>query len=97
MMRFEIMQNFIEAVRNFELKRNLALIQAEEQYVEAQPTVEDLRFTVQQFLRMSGSSGSENYPVPSHNNNSQHPLTNEITLWPKAASNAQQRHIAIRR
>ena len=48
--RYEIMQNFIEGVRNFELKRNLALMYAQEQYVEAPPTVEALRFTVQQYL-----------------------------------------------
>ena len=37
---YEIMQRFIEGVRNFELKRNLALMYAPEQYVEAPPTVE---------------------------------------------------------
>ena len=54
--RYEIMQKFIEGVRNFELKRNLALMYAQEQYVEAPPTVEALRFTVQQYLRMRGSN-----------------------------------------
>ena len=38
--RYEIMQRFIEGVRNVELKRNLALMNAPEQYVEAPPTVE---------------------------------------------------------
>ena len=61
--RYEIMQRFIEGVRNFELKRNLALMYAPEQYVEAPPTVEALRFTVQQYLRMRGSSRSDNYPM----------------------------------
>ena len=35
--RYEIMQRFIEGVQNFELKRNLALMYAPEQYVEAPP------------------------------------------------------------
>ena len=61
--RYEIMQKFIEDVRNFELKRNLALMYAQEQYVEAPPTVEALRFTVQQYLRMRGSSRPENYQM----------------------------------
>ena len=61
--RYEIMQKFIEAVRNFELKRNLALMYAQEQYVETPPTVEALRFTVQQYLRMRGSSRPENYQM----------------------------------
>ena len=54
--RYEMTQRFIEGVRNFELKRNLALMYAPEQYVEAPPTVEALRFTVQQYLRMRGAS-----------------------------------------
>ena len=61
--RYEIMQRFIEGVRNFELKQNLALMYAPEQYVEASPTVEALRFTVQQYLRMRGSSRPENYQM----------------------------------
>ena len=61
--RYEIMQKFIEGVRNFELKRNLALMYAQEQYVEAPPTVEALRFTVQQYLRIRGSNRSENYQM----------------------------------
>ena len=44
--RYEIMQRFIEGVRSFELKRNLALMYAQEQYVDTPPTVEALRFTV---------------------------------------------------
>ena len=47
--RYEIMQRFIEGVRSFELKRNLALMYAQEQYVDTPPTVEALRFTVQQY------------------------------------------------
>ena len=37
--RYEIMQRFIEGVRSFELKRNLALMYAQEQYVHTPPTV----------------------------------------------------------
>ena len=62
--RYEIMQRFIEGVRNFELKRNLALMYAQEQYVDTPPTVEALRFTVQQYLHMRGPIHSENYPAP---------------------------------
>ena len=62
--RYEIMQRFIEGVRNFELKRNLALMYAQEQYVDTPPTVEALRFTVQQYLHMRGPIRSENYPAP---------------------------------
>ena len=62
--RYEIMQRFIEGVRSFDLKRNLALMYAQEQYVDTPPTVEALRFTVQQYLRMRGSARSENYPAP---------------------------------
>ena len=36
--RNEIMQKFIEGVRSFELKRNLALMYAQEQYVDCTPT-----------------------------------------------------------
>ena len=61
--RYEIMQKFIEGVRNFELKRNLALMYAQEKHVETPPTVEALRFTVQQYLRMRGSNRSENYQM----------------------------------
>ena len=61
--RYEIMQKFIEGVRSYELKRNLALMYAQEQYVDTPPTVEALRFTVQQYLRMRGSTLSENYPA----------------------------------
>ena len=57
------MQRFIEGVRNLELKRNLALMYAQEQYVETPPTVEALQFTVQQYLRMRGPARSENYPA----------------------------------
>ena len=61
--RYEIMQRFIEGVRSFELKRNLALMYAQEQYVDTPPTVEALRFTVQQYLHMRGPIRSENYPA----------------------------------
>ena len=54
--RYEIMQTFFEGVRNFELKRNLALMYAQGKYVEEPPTVEALRFTELQYLRMRGST-----------------------------------------
>ena len=77
--RYEIMQKFIEGVRNFELKRNLALMYAQEQYVEAPPTVEALRFTVQQYLRMRGSNRSDNYQMPQP----QHPQPQQPNQQPK--------------
>ena len=61
--RYKIMQRFIEGVRKFELKRSLALMYAPEQYVEASPTMEALRFTVHSYLRLRGSSRSDNYPM----------------------------------
>ena len=53
--RYELMQKFTDGVRNFELKRKLALMYAQEKFVEKPPTVEALRFAVQQNLRMRGS------------------------------------------
>ena len=61
--RHEIMQKVIEGVRNFELKRNLAPMYAQEQYVETPPTVEALLFTVQQYWRMRGSNRKEIYQM----------------------------------
>ena len=75
--RYEVMQKFIEGVRNFELKRNLALMYAQEQYVEAPPTV--LRFTVQQYLRMRGSNRSDNYQMVQP----QHPQPQQPNQQPK--------------
>ena len=49
------MQKFTDGVRNFELKRNLALMYAQEKFVEKPPTEEAWGFTVQQNLRMRGS------------------------------------------
>ena len=82
--RYEITQKFIESVRNFELKRNLALMYAQEQYVEAPPTVEALRFTVQQYLRMRGSNRSDNYQMaqPQHPQ-PQHPQPQQPNQQPK--------------
>ena len=92
--RYEIMQRFIEGVRNLELKRNLALMYAQEQYVETPPTVEALRFTVQQYLRMRGPTRSENYPAPQQQ--LQNPvLVNPQNPTPAAAApvpNAQNLH-----
>ena len=49
MRRHEIMQRFIERVRSFELKQNLAVKYAQEQYVDTPPTMEVLAFTVQTY------------------------------------------------
>ena len=89
--RYEIMQRFIEGVRNFELKRNLALMYAPEQYVEAPPTVEALRFTVQQNLRMRGSARSDNYPmVPPPQQQANLPQPNQSPAAPLPAQKMQQ-------
>ena len=78
------MQRFIEGVRSFELKRNLALMYAREQYVDTPPTVEALRFTVQQYLHMRGPIRSENYPATQ-----QQPLpASQENLIPAAAPQA---------
>ena len=85
------MQRFIEGVRNFELKRNLALMYAPEQYVEAPPTVEALRFTVQHYLRMRGSSRSDNYPMaPPQHQQANHPQSNHSPAAPPPAQKLQQ-------
>ena len=90
--RYEFMQKFIEGVRSYELKRNLALMYAQEQYVDTPPTVEALRFTVQQYLRMRGSTRSENYPAPQQQH--QPPVAtnpqNQAQAQAPQAPNAQQ-------
>ena len=81
--RYEIMQRFIEGVRNFERKRNLALMYAPGQYVEAPPTVNALRFTVQQYLRMRGSSRADNHQM-NHPEQQQPPQPNQQPKLPLA-------------
>ena len=89
--QYEIMQRFIEGVRNLELKRNLALMYAPEQYVEAPPTVEALRFTVQQYLRMRGSARSDNYPmIPPPQQQANLPQPNQSPAAPLPAQKMQQ-------
>ena len=87
--RYEIMQRFI-GVRNFELKRNLALMYAPEQYVEAPPTVEALRFTVQQYLRMRGSSRFDSYPMVPPAPQQPNQVPNQYPAAPPPARNLQQ-------
>ena len=92
--RYEIMQRLIEGVRSFELKRNLALMYAQEQYVDTPPTVEALRFTVQQYLRMCGSARPETFPAPLQQQLQQSASANQQNLIQvpaaQAPSNAQQ-------
>ena len=70
---YEIMQKFVDGFLNFELKRFLGLMYAQDKYVEEPPTVEALRFTVQQYLRMRRSACTDHYqaapqePVPPRN------------------------------
>ena len=66
--RHEIMQRFFEGVRSFELKRNFALMYAPEQYVDTPQTVEALRFTVPQYLRMRGPAVPRIIQHPSSSN-----------------------------
>ena len=88
------MQRFIEGVRSFELKRNLALMYAQEQYVDTPPTVEALRFTVQQYLRMRGLARTETFPAPLQQLLQQSASANQQNLIQapaaQAPSNAQQ-------
>ena len=88
--RYAIMQRFIEGVRNFELKRNLALMYAPEKYVEAPPTVEVLRFTVQHYLRMRGSSRSDNYPMVPPQPQQPNQVPSKSPAAPPPAQNLQQ-------
>ena len=82
--RYEIMQKFIRKICNFELKRNLALMNTQEQYVEAPSTVEA--------LRMCRLSRSKNYPAPPQQQ--QPPLTanqqNPVAAVPQPEPNAKQ-------
>ena len=55
----KFMPKFIHGVHNFELKRNLAVIYAQEKYVDEPSTVDALRFTVQQYMRMRGSARTD--------------------------------------
>ena len=88
----KIMQRFIEGVRNLELKRNIALMYAPEQYVEAPPTVEALRFTVKQYLRMHGSFRPDNYPIAcqQHQQPAQANHQNQALAAPPPAPNMPQ-------
>ena len=58
---YGIIQKLIEGIRNFELTRKLALMYAQEQYVEETPTVDAPLFTRQQYLRMRSSTCSKRY------------------------------------
>ena len=67
--RYEIMQISIEGVRSFQLKRDFALMYAQEKYVDTSPTVEALRFTVQQYFCMRDPTLREiSSPLSSSNN-----------------------------
>ena len=102
--RYEKEQKFIDGVRNFELKRNLALMYAQENYVEEPPTLEKLIITVQQNLRMRGSVRTDHYqaapqqPAPPQNqpNPVQHqtfspPVHNAQQVPPQLVAYRQQR------
>ena len=54
--RYEILQRFMEGVRNGDLRRNLATMYAHEHYLNDPPTVEALRYATQQYLRTRGPS-----------------------------------------
>ena len=53
--RYEILQRFIEGVRNQNLRESLSAMYAHEDYLEKPPTVEEIRFATQQYLRTRGS------------------------------------------
>ena len=52
--RYEILQRFIEGVRDGELRRNLATMYAHEHYLNEPPTVEALRYATEQYMRTRG-------------------------------------------
>ena len=56
--RYEILQRFMEGVRDPALRRELAIVYASEVFLTEPPTVESLRFTTRQLLR--------NRPKPTH-------------------------------
>ena len=64
--RYEILQRFIEGVRDAELRSTLATIYAHEHYLNEPPTVEALRYATQQYLR-TRSPLRELEPVQSDN------------------------------
>ena len=49
--RYEILQRFMEGVRNPLLLRNLSIVYASESFLADPPTVESLRFTTRQLQR----------------------------------------------
>ena len=67
---------------------------AQEQYVDTPPTVEALRFTVQQYLRMRGSTCPETFPVSPQQQLQQPAPANQQNQLPaptaQAPPNAQQ-------
>ena len=86
------MQKFTDGVRTFELKRNLALKNAPENYVEEPPTLEALIFTEQQYLRMCGSARTDHYQAdpqqPAPPQNQPNPVQQQTV--PPPVHNAQQ-------
>ena len=67
---------------------------AQEQYVDTPSTVEALRFTVQQYLRMRGSACSENYHAPQQQQQQQPPVSanqqNQVQAPAQQVPTAQQ-------
>ena len=68
--RYEILQRFIEGVRNQNLSESLSAMYAHEEYLDNPPTVEEIRFATQQYLRMRGSY-REKAPIGQNNPNRQ--------------------------
>ena len=99
--RYEIKDTFIVGVGNFELKRNFALMYAQEPYVEEPPTMGALYFKVQQYLPIHCSALTEFYPAaPLHED----PSMNQQNQVPQSAASPQasnwqqwtQRHVVDR-
>ena len=68
--RYEILQRFIEGVRNQNLRESLSAMYAHEDYLDYPPTVEEVRFATQQYLRTRGSY-REKAPFGQQNQNRQ--------------------------
>ena len=89
--RYEILQRFIEGVRNPDLRRNLATMYAHERYLQEPPTVEELRFATQQYLRTRGPTRDfQPYNRPAYPARNQPPPDN---VFPKVENNPPRQEI----
>ena len=84
---YEVLQRFIEGVRDEELRRNLATMYAHEHYLNEPPTVEALRYATEQYLRTRGPI-RESPPIEVSNMEPLHTDIPQPELQPQATTNA---------